>query len=280
MSRPSRHTLRLLADELAWNWTQATIEDLFEDADIQLGPPEAAEGAGGVRRSTMAQYMASLDLDQPAHQAAIYRVFNRVLDTLAERGPDAAEARDKLVRSLGRDGVHVDPETGQIPAAARRLRLPEHALSALPDASAIRENLARMDASVDTDPRLAVSVAKDLVESTAKLVLRARGLDYGRNDDLPKLVAQAQEALALSAAKVPTGNPESKSLKTILGSLASLTQGIAELRNQVGVGHGRESVPTWVGPRHARLAAGAAHVWCQLMLETLDDPAAAWRRGA
>jgi hypothetical protein len=81
----------------------------------------------------------------------------------------------------------------------------------------------------------------------------------------------------LHAAGVADTTEEAKALKTILGSLSRLTQGVTELRNQVGVGHGRDSVPGWVRPRHARLAAGAATTWCNLMLETLGDPEAPWR---
>ena len=155
--------------------------------------------------------------------------------------------------------------------------LVEQALDALPDAAAIRDHLRRLRASIDTDPRLAVSVAKDLLESTAKLVLRERGVDYTTRDGIPALVARAQEALNLSAAGVDTASDEAHALRTILGSLTRLTQGVTELRNQVGVGHGRESVPPWVRPRHARLAAGAATTWCNLLLETLADPDAPWR---
>jgi tellurite resistance protein len=151
------------------------------------------------------------------------------------------------------------------------------ALNALTDPAVISEHLRRLAASVDSDPRLAVSVAKDLVESTAKLVLRDRGVAYTAKEDLPALVAMAQQALRLAASGVADSTDEAKALKTILGSLTRLTQGVAELRNQVGVGHGREAVPTWVRPRHARLAAGAATTGCNLMLETLGDPDAPWR---
>ncbi|GAB3237770.1 hypothetical protein GCM10027456_00890 [Kineosporia babensis] len=152
------------------------------------------------------------------------------------------------------------------------------AMNALADSAAITENLRRLSASVDSDPRLAVSVAKDLVESTAKLVLRERRIEFNSKSDLPALVTQAQQCLKLHAAGVKDGaTEEAKALKTILGSLTRLTQGVTELRNQVGVGHGRESVPGWIRPRHARLAAGAAATWCNLMLETLGDPDAPWR---
>ncbi len=105
---------------------------------------------------------------------------------------------------------------------------------------------------------MAVSVAKDLVESTSKLVLRSREVPYTKADDIPALVARAQEAPKLNASGVEGADGEARALRRILGALTALTQGITELRNQVGTGHGRESVPTWVRPRHARLAASAA----------------------
>jgi hypothetical protein len=151
------------------------------------------------------------------------------------------------------------------------------ALNALTSVDAIHEHLQRLNRNLDADPRLAVSVAKDLLESTAKLVLVERGVAYTASDDLPKLAFKAQDALGLHASRVTASSTEGKSLKQILGALSSLIQGVAELRNDVGVGHGRESVPTWVRPRHARLAAGAAGTWCNLMLETLGDPDAPWR---
>jgi hypothetical protein len=163
--------------------------------------------------------------------------------------------------------------------APRATTVAPTALRALADAAAIHDHLRRLAANVDSDPRLAVSVAKDLVESTAKLVLRERGETYTGKEDLPALVSRAQSSLGLHAAGVSASNEEAKALKTILGSLASLTQGVAELRNKVGTGHGRDSVPAWVRPRHARLAAGAASTWCNLMLETLGDPDAPWRSG-
>lgn len=92
---------------------------------------------------------------------------------------------------------------------------------------------------------------------------------------MPALVNRAQQSLALSAKGV---SEEVPALRQILQSLVTLAQGVTEVRNQIGVDHGAEGVPAWVRPRHARLVVGAAQVWCQLMLETLADPDAPWRK--
>ncbi|MFJ3206043.1 abortive infection family protein [Streptomyces sp. NPDC086989] len=54
---------------------------------------------------------------------------------------------------------------------------------------------------------------------------------------------------------------------------------MAELRNQgFGSGHGQASAPSGLGTRHARLTVNAAVTWCELILDTLADPAAPWRK--
>lgn len=145
------------------------------------------------------------------------------------------------------------------------------------DPESIKDHLRRLGDSVDTDPRLAVSTAKALIESTAKCVLTARDQSYSRAANVPKLVNAAQESLGLDAKSV---SDEDAALRRALQSLVTLTQSVTEIRNQVGIDHGAEEVPTWVRPRHARLVVGAAQVWCQLMLETLADPSAPWHRAA
>lgn len=263
----SGRTLTLLGDELV-GWTLATIARLFDDEGIDLGPEEAALVESGQRRGLMRQYLASLDLNSERDTARLAEVFSTVLTELAAR--DTTDWYDKFVAYLRRDGFIVDSSTHRIVLRGAQL-LPDEVLSALPDASAIRDHLSRLAGSIDSDPRLAISVAKDLVESTARLVLRQRGAPANESDDLPKLVGAAQRSLGLDAASVEgSSTKETAALKKILSSLTTLTQGLTELRNKVGPGHGRESVPTWVQPRHARLAAGAAQVWCQLVLETLE----------
>ena len=150
-------------------------------------------------------------------------------------------------------------------------KVTEEALSALDDPGAIRDHLDRIERSLDADPRLAVGSAKELVESTAKLVLKRSGIEYGKSDDLPGLVAKAHTALGINPKQVEDSAENAVGIRTLLGAVSRIGVGMAELRNQIGTGHGQAEVPTWVTPRHARLAVGSAHVWCQFVLETLEQ---------
>lgn len=259
------------------------IDDLFADNEIQLGPAQPDARDTSVRRERTRRYLATLNLDNPADHAKLLAVYSDVMQDLGERSKqggahyDLQPLKSRWVNTLTAAGFEVDPWSFVVTdptGPTSSVSFSRSALLALSDPAVIHDHLARLGDTVESDPRLAVSTAKVLIESTAKCVLTAREVAYTKSDDVPQLVARSQQALGLSAKGV---GDEDQSLRRVLASLATLAQNVTEIRNKVGVDHGDESVPTWVRPRHARLVVGAAQVWCQLMLETLGDPGAPWR---
>jgi hypothetical protein len=94
---------------------------------------------------------------------------------------------------------------------------------------------------------------------------------------VPALVKAAQKALRLHPATLaPTGRG-SETVRRILSNLSQVAVGVAELRNEYGPDHGCTQV-TVLSPRHAHLAVGCASTYARMLLETLDDPGAPWRR--
>lgn len=269
--------MRLLSDQLTGTSIRE-IDELFDNRGIALGPPQPRENDKSVRRERMRRYLIALDLSDAADAQRLTAVLGDLLQRIVQDAPTGwgdDGLRDKWVRILREDGFEVDETTGALRMGRTGANLTEHALNALPDPQSIQDHLRRLGDSVDTNPRLAVSTAKALIESTAKCVLTACGKNYARAAKVPALVNAAQESLGLAPKSV---SDEDRSLRQALQSLVTLTQSVTELRNSVGIDHGAEEVPRWVRPRHARLVVGAAQVWCQLMLETLADPDAPWRR--
>lgn len=125
---------------------------------------------------------------------------------------------------------------------------------------------------------MAIGSANELIESTAKLVLRETGESVTGEPDLPDLVRRAQLALAVHPTDATLGPDGSAAVKKILGASVAITDGIAELPNRgFGTGHGPGAVRAGLGSRHARLAVNAARLWCKFMLDTLADDRAPWR---
>ena len=67
---------------------------------------------------------------------------------------------------------------------------------------------------------------------------------------------------------IPDHAKGSEVIRRMLSSLNQISQGIAELRNLYGTGHGREGRFTGIQPRHAKLAIGAAATLGTFLMET------------
>jgi hypothetical protein len=136
------------------------------------------------------------------------------------------------------------------------------------DATYVTQQITRMESSVLNDPDLAIGTAKELVETCCKTILTERGIDFSKSADLPQLVKLTSKELQLTPADIPDAAKAAETIKRLLSSLASITQGVAELRNLYGTGHGKLSKAKGLTPRHAKLAVGAASTLAVFLAET------------
>lgn len=149
------------------------------------------------------------------------------------------------------------------PANALRL----DARSLLDDDRSIRDHLGRIGRTLKSDPPAAISAAKELVESTCKIILDATQTTYSNSDNLPKLYKKVAEVLRLNATAVPDSAPGSQSAQRTLHTLTTTVQSLAEMRNELGLGHGR-AAPSPALERHARLAFNACVTVVEFLLDT------------
>lgn len=136
------------------------------------------------------------------------------------------------------------------------------------DAGYVAQQITRMEAAVQNDPGLAIGTAKELVETCCRTILVERGVEVPRNPDLPQLVKQTCRELELTPDDIPEQAKAAETIKRLLSNLATITQGIAELRNQYGTGHGKEATARGLSSRHAKLAVGAASTLAVFLAET------------
>lgn len=248
------------------------IDRAFEDESFARAKATGDDDPvwrNGTRRGIFDLYANNIDWTDEWEVGRALHVFETIVGWLDRTDPHVAKTFERLERLLRNDGFELTDD-GRI--VSRRARLPtgDLPLEVLADARALQEHIERIERSADTDPALAISQSKALVEATAKLVLTELGEPFDEKEDVPHLARLAQKALALHRDSIaPTAKGAEFSLK-ILGALSTIATGLAELRNVYGPDHGRSEAPGPLAARHAHLAIGAATTYCRMMLETLQ----------
>jgi len=151
---------------------------------------------------------------------------------------------------------------------ATALRLPTRTV--LDDHRALQDHLDSIQRTISTDPPATIASAKELVETTYKLILDKRGISYGNKDDIGDLYKKVAAELSLNRDSVPDSAKGSEAAKKTLGALNTVVFGLAEMRNQLGRGHGR-TTPSPALERHARLAFNAAVALTEFLFDTWQD---------
>ena len=115
------------------------------------------------------------------------------------------------------------------------------------------------------DPAGTITSARTLLETVCKHVLDERGIAYSQTLDLPVLMKMTVEQLDLA----PTGTSEI-AFKRMLGSAASVVEGLCAPRNKIddSLGHGKR--PVKPSARHAQLAANMAGAAALFIVETWE----------
>ena len=158
--------------------------------------------------------------------------------------------------------------------ASPELRLRERAL--LTDPEVLEEHLVRIRDNLGSDPAAAISASKNLVESLFRIILDSSGIAYGQREDIPQLYRHVADLLDLKADSVPESAKGSESAQQILRTLVTTVQSLAELRNELGIGHG-QSTRSVALTRHARLALNATVTIAEFVLDTWHARVAAGR---
>jgi len=256
-------------------WTLREIETEFTHQDLYVAE-NYTSNLGGQRRSLIDEYYHAIDFSSAQQIHKLLRVYESVLASLHRQAENAyspefekstRQKLDTLTRLLRRDGF--DYVEGQI------LSLPggptyHHVLQVADrlDAAQLRLHIDRIRNSVDSDPAVAIGSAKELVETTCKTILSERQIAHEESPDLPKLVRTVTKELRLTPDDVKDAEKTTEAMKKLLGSLSAAVQSLAELRNLVGTGHGRDGRARGPRPRHARLAVGAATTLAMFLFET------------
>lgn len=149
------------------------------------------------------------------------------------------------------------------------LRTQTSALRKAFDSVHLQNQIDQMQKSITIDPTDAIGKAKELVESCCKTILEENGVLVDSNWEIPRLIKETTVVLDESLLPQDIANERAEeSVKKLIGNLSQLPYRLAELRNEMGTGHGRANSFTGLEARHARMAVGAAATLCWFLWET------------
>jgi hypothetical protein len=225
------------------NGSLAAIHRLF--ASEGFGVPDDYElPDSSQRRSLVAEYLEHIDTADFDQVRRLLRVYDAGLHEFDHAVPRPGRTAEALLRSLERDGVEISDNRIVIPdveLGTVAFALNDYPLLGTHDIGAIREHLRRIERGIQEDPGAAISSSKELLETVCRLILNAEA--------------------------IPESSKGSEASQRALRSLVTCVQSLAELRNQVGLGHGR----TRRNPslrRHAQLAFNATRTVGEFLLQT------------
>jgi Abortive infection C-terminus len=244
--------------------TLREIEMEFDAADIDCHPADGINLPTGERRSLVERYYASLDLTKYDDAKKLLTVYENILTRVSAHSQNGVTGLEKWLEKDGfvfrngrieqKTGVTLFPQMKQIAVEFSA----EH----------MAEQIRRLESAVDSDPALAIGSAKELVETCCRTILRERGVVAERDWDVPRLIKETAKILKLTPDDVPDQAKGEETIRRVLGNLGSISQGLAELRNLYGTGHGKDGRAKGVSSRHARLAAGCAATLAIFLFET------------
>ena len=244
------------------------IEADFSDAGVAYSDLPESHMVSGQRRSLVEGYYLAIDWSSRTDVRRVLDAYECHLFRLnQDHAGSAKEEAERLVENLEADGLCY---------RVRKIVLPQPDIldedivdtTLTVDVSQLRINITRIRNTVEVDPALAIGASKELVEACCKAVLVEMGETLDQSDDIPKLIKRAAGALDLLPEEVPERRRGIAAIRRVLGSLGNIVQGMAELRNEYGSGHGRGPGRSNLLPRHARLCAGAASTLSFFLMET------------
>lgn len=248
------HALRLLMED-SWYPSHTGLNDIFSRRGIDV--PQVDERGESVNKAR--RLRAAFDAANAQGEGAVKWLVNEIVEEMrfhnvfTDSNPGRLELIEKLRIALAPAGATLEAD-GRIQSKFMGPYI----------VAGGRETVNRLQALLrrdDLDPGSILGTSKDLLEATAKHLLREHDPD-ARPGDMLGIVSQAMRAAGLATRPSEIASPNAKAIAGLREQVVKTAAAVAPLRNKGGDGHGHLE-PTDVSPeladyiRHLTLAAVA-----------------------
>jgi len=125
--------------------------------------------------------------------------------------------------------------------------------------SYIEQKIKIINDSLENNTDLAIGLAKELIETVCKSILKGKNVPFEKDWDVLKLIKETNNVINFKNTDLHDPDGAEKSIKMILGGISAIVHGVAELRNAYGTGHGKEANFKMLEPKYAKLIVGLVH---------------------
>lgn len=134
----------------------------------------------------------------------------------------------------------------------------------------VTETINTMLEMEDKKPAESISKAKELIETCCKTILERESVEYDKDTKVHQLAKKTIEILSQNESDTISDSVK-QATKMILGALGTISHGTAQLRNEIGAGHGKSAGFSKVNPKYAKLASGAAETFVGFIWATYEE---------
>lgn len=123
----------------------------------------------------------------------------------------------------------------------------------------LTKQVTALEASIEENPELAVDLARALVETVCKTILKDRGVEFDNKGNTPKLFEDTLRNMRLISTEHDGNSKAQLGMQTTIKGLQDAVLGLCQFRNAVGIAsHGKDSYTPSIDRLQAIFAARAA----------------------
>lgn len=225
---------------------------------------------GGSKKTTLYEFLAKLNLKEDDHA-----ILRKITECAADprQFSNAAQSNngiDYLNQFLKPDGFELTFDEGK----ASLNYIAKKGLIAFKffDFDSVDKEVKRISENLSKDPADCITAACALAEAMCRSILLEMDCPLPKDRVLTSLFKAVQDPLGLSAREQNQSTAEiNVQIRTIMGALPTVVQGISALRTCAGDAHGRERGFPEIDIKTARLAVNAANTLSIFLIETWED---------
>ena len=249
--------ISVVSTALASRYTHAELGQIMEAAGIVLDQLPI-----GNKQVKARAWLNHTNKTMPDPLATLGKVINELMEVSFQTGEATDPGSARVAAALGNYGLSYMRGGYIAVSGAKAVSNTLQDIIKARDLPGLEIEFERIYDNLESDPEAAVTAASALLESLFKSYIEEEGLDLPSEQSLKPLWKVVRKNLKFDPALV-----EDEDLKTILGGLAAIVEGLGSLRTHKGSAHGHGKRSYKIEPRHARLAAHAAFTVATFVME-------------